>query len=166
MESAHAFGLLVRFLFGEATSEETAMIESAERRPLRVLVVDDNTDCATALTLLVRRWGHEARVAADARAALAAASDFWPDVALLDLSLPGQDGCELARRLRATPGMEFVVLVAITGYTAPEYHRRAAEAGFAYYLLKPTDPATLRQLLAGLAAETAETGSRCASAPG
>jgi CheY-like chemotaxis protein len=92
-------------------------------------------------------------VACDGPGALAVAADFRPDVALLDIELPGLDGCEVARRLRELPGLAAVVLVAVTGY-ADEAHRRQCDgAGFGFYLVKPTDPGELKALLGVLARE-------------
>ena len=83
----------------------------AAQRAVRVLLVDDNVDAAKSLTMLLRLWGHEVAVAHDGPAALRAAAGQRPQVALLDISLPGMDGYELARRLRssARPGAPVLV---------------------------------------------------------
>ena len=112
----------------------------------RVLVVDDNRDSADTLAELVRIWGHDVRTANDGPAALECARRFRPQVVLLDVGLPGMDGYELARRLRAE-GLAGDVLVSVTGYGQDEDRRRAAEAGFDLHLTKPVDPAQLRALL-------------------
>jgi two-component system, chemotaxis family, CheB/CheR fusion protein len=115
--------------------------------PLRVLVVDDCRDTTGTLRVLLSRWGHEVEVCHDGPSAVAAAL-HRPHVALLDLGLPKMDGYEVARRIRALPGMEKAVLVAITGY-ADEPHRNGAHAaGFDYYLAKPFDLKVLEVLLA------------------
>jgi CheY-like chemotaxis protein len=88
------------------------------------------------------------------------AAEFRPDVALLDIELPGMDGCAVARRLRELPGLGAVVLVAWTGY-ADEVHRRQCDgAGFAFYLVKPADPGVLQALLGGLAREKGKPTAR------
>jgi CheY-like chemotaxis protein len=97
-------------------------------------------------------------VACDGPEALAAAAEFRPDVALLDIEMPGMDGCEVARRMRQLPGLEAVVLVAVTGY-ADEAHRRQCDgAGFGFYFVKPSDPSQLKALLGALAREKGKAG--------
>jgi two-component system CheB/CheR fusion protein len=115
---------------------------------LRILVVEDCRDTADVLTLLLRLWGHDPRVARDGPQALALAPSFLPDVVLLDLGLPGMDGWEAARGLRAVPGLGRALLLAVSGYGADVDRARSDQAGFAAHLLKPLDPAELRALLA------------------
>jgi DNA-binding response OmpR family regulator len=80
-------------------------------------------------------------------------TQFRPDVARLDIGLPGMDGCEVARRLRRLRGLESVVLIAVTGY-ADEAHRRQCDGtGFAFYFVKPANPDKLATLLGALARE-------------
>lgn len=115
----------------------------------RVLVVDDNVDAADSLATLLRLSGHEVRVAHDGAAALAVVRDYRPDIAFLDIGMPGMDGYEVARRLRAQPGLERALLVALTGWGSPEDRRRTTDAGFDHHLVKPVEPAVLESLLAG-----------------
>jgi PAS domain S-box-containing protein len=119
-------------------------------RPLRVLVVDDNKDAADSLQMVLEtQGGHTVRVAYDGAAGVAAAQDFHPDVALLDIGLPkGLDGYEVARRIRAVPGLNRIPVVALTGYGGREDRLRSGEAGFTAHLVKPVDPRELRDLLA------------------
>lgn len=117
-------------------------------RPLCVLVVDDNRDCADLLCKLVEVWGHYSFVAYDSAAALGVARTWPLDIVFLDLGLPGISGWELARRLRAEPGMEKVQLVAVTGLSQPAELQKSHEAGLDCHLLKPVDPELLRQMLA------------------
>jgi two-component system CheB/CheR fusion protein len=117
----------------------------------RVLAVDDNVDSAESLGMLLRVQGHEVCTAHDGPAAVEAARSFGPEVVLLDLGLPGMDGYEVARRLRRQPGLESVLLVALTGYGQDEDRRKTMEAGFDAHLTKPADPAALQLLLAGAA---------------
>src|SRR4051794_15286137 len=119
---------------------------------LRVLVVDDLLDSTESLAMLLRLWGHEAQTADDGLSALAVAADFHPDVALVDVGMPGMDGYEFARRVRGMPGLERVLLVALTGYGQDEDRRRALEAGFDVHLIKPADLDHLEKLLACYAA--------------
>jgi signal transduction histidine kinase len=118
------------------------------RRCLRILVVDDHVDGAKTLALLLGMIGHEVRIAHDGPAALEAAAEFWPEVVLLDIGLPGgMDGYEVGRRVRGQPGQEEVVLVALTGNSGEGERGRAQEAGFTAHFLKPVDLEALSRLL-------------------
>jgi CheY-like chemotaxis protein len=116
--------------------------------PRRILVVDDNVDAAESLGMLLRLGGHDVRTAYDGMAAIQVASEFRPEVVLLDIGLPGISGYEVARRLRRESGLEDVFLVALTGYGQEEDRRRSQEAGFDSHLVKPADPTKLQELLA------------------
>ncbi len=116
---------------------------------LSVLVVDDNKDAADTLALVLQLAGHRTRTAGDGPQALAAAREFRPEAALVDIGLPGDlDGYEVARRLRQEPGMEGMLLVAVTGYGTAEDMARAREAGFDGHITKPADTNSVRRLLA------------------
>jgi CheY-like chemotaxis protein len=117
-------------------------------RPRRVLAVDDGRDSADTLSRLLQGLGHEVRVAYDGRSACVAAKAFTPHIVLLDIGLPGLDGYEVARRLRAEPSLDGVCLVALTGYGSEADRRKGEEAGFHAHLTKPVDPAVLETLLA------------------
>jgi two-component system CheB/CheR fusion protein len=115
---------------------------------LRVLVVDDESDTRSSMSLLLRLWGCQALDAADGPAAIDAALRFRPHVVLLDMGLPGAlDGWAVAWRLRRAPELEGVLLVALSGYGDPTSVARARESGCDRYLLKPADPQDLRRLL-------------------
>ncbi len=135
------------------TEEASASVKAAPQqgpaieRAVRVLLVDDNVDAAESLAMLLRLWGHEVAVAHDGPAALRAAAAQRPQVALLDIGLPGMDGYELARRLRSQTGLGPVVLVALTGWGQDEDRRRSHEAGFDHHLTKPVELAALQELL-------------------
>jgi CheY-like chemotaxis protein len=118
----------------------------AEKPTRRLLVVDDNVDLATSQASVLRRLGHEVEVAYNGEAALDKAREFHPEIVLLDLGLPGIDGYEVARRLRAEHdgGLK---IVAQTGGGQEEDRRRTREAGFDAHLAKPVDMAALQQLL-------------------
>jgi PAS domain S-box-containing protein len=120
----------------------------ATGRTRRVLVVDDNLDAAEMLGALLRHAGHEVRVAGDGPAALDVAAEFRPDVALLDIGLPGMDGYELARALRLDPALPAIVLIALTGWGQEEDKKRARDAGFDGHLTKPADPEQVMRLVA------------------
>ena len=117
--------------------------------PLRVLVVDDNVDAAVTLAMLLEANGHEVQVEHDPLVALAATLDTPPQVCLLDIGLPGIDGLELARRLRARPGTADALLIAITGYGQDSDRQQILQAGFDHHLVKPIDIAQLYTLLDG-----------------
>ncbi|MDI3284384.1 PAS domain S-box protein [Polyangium sp. 15x6] len=119
------------------TSEERGLMRRGEHR--RILVVDDNVDAAESLALMLGYLGHETRVAHDGPSTLQIAAAFQPELVLLDIGLPGLDGYEVARRLRAQRETRTAVLVAITGYGLEEDRRRARKAGFDHHLTKPVD---------------------------
>jgi PAS domain S-box-containing protein len=108
-------------------------------RARRVLVVDDNADAADTLQTLLSLDGHEVRTAASGPEALEVLGDFSPDLALLDIGLPGMSGLELARRLRAQPALAGIKLVALTGWGRDENRERSREAGFDHHMTKPVD---------------------------
>ncbi len=119
----------------------------ARDTPRRMLIVDDNEDSARSMSTLQRVRGHETRTAFTGRDALAAAAEFAPEVVLLDVGLPGMDGIEVARRLRAMPALAGAFIVAISGYGSPEDVARARAAGVDEYLVKPADLDLLREWL-------------------
>lgn len=116
----------------------------------RILVVDDNVDAADTLAMLLRLLGAEVEIARDGPGALAMHAAFRPEVVLLDIGLPGMDGLEVARRIRAEHGRDQVVLIALTGWGQEEDLRRSREAGMDHHLVKPVSFDTLERLLAGL----------------
>jgi PAS domain S-box-containing protein len=118
--------------------------------PLRILLVEDNPDAAESMRILLELGGHEVRCTDDGLRALALVDDFSPDIAFIDVGLPGIDGYELATRLRAHASCRSAVLVALTGYGRDEDKRRATEAGFDHHLTKPVDFDTIDRLLANV----------------
>jgi len=132
----------------EAPSHSTKVCPAMHSSRRRVLIVDDNTDAAHSLALLMESGGHEARLCYDGPSALSEAQNFLPEVVLLDIGLPGLDGLEVARRLRAMNLSPRPLLVALTGYGQNDDVRRSQEAGFDHHLVKPADPQTLIALLA------------------
>ena len=118
---------------------------------LRVLVVDDNVDAALTLSMILEAGGHTTRVAHDGVAALEAAPGFAPQVAFLDIGMPGLNGYETASAMRRMPGLEGITLVALTGWGSESDRLRSSEAGFDHHLTKPAQLAAVQDLLAGLA---------------
>jgi PAS domain S-box-containing protein len=113
-----------------------------------ILIIEDNTDFALALSDALRLEGHEVRIARDGTTGIAMARERKPDVVLCDIGLPDVDGYEVARLLRADETLRRVRLVAVSGYAQPEDKQRAKEAGFDAHLAKPTPLAELNALLA------------------
>ena len=126
------------------------------RQLLRVLVVDDDVDAAEMLSQALRSAGHQVRHEHDGASALVAAAQFEPDVVLLDLGLPGMDGIEVARRLRAYPQLTGVRIVAVTGFSQRIDRSRSAAAGIESHLVKPVE---LEEVMKAIASAPATTGT-------
>jgi CheY-like chemotaxis protein len=123
----------------------------------RILVVDDDCDSMESLQAVLEMMGHEVVAVADGTLALEVVQARRPAVALVDIGLPGFDGYELCRRLRALDHTPRPLLIALTGYGQPEDKRRALEAGFDAHLTKPIDLERLRRLLAAVPAAEPHT---------
>lgn len=123
-------------------------LEAAPTPHRRILVVDDHSDAADSLVQLLRVEGHEVRIARSGSEAVLAATSDPPEVILLDLGMPGMDGYEAARWIRADPAARNATIIAVTGWGQEEDRRRTREAGFNYHLVKPVDLDQLRELLA------------------
>lgn len=111
--------------------------ETSTHMKLRVLVIDDNIDAALTLSMMLDFNGHATRMEHTGEAALAAMPEFQPDVVFCDIGLPGIDGHEVARRIRAEPSGASITLVALTGWGGEEDKQRTADAGFDFHLVKP-----------------------------
>lgn len=112
-----------------------------------MLVVDDNVDAAESLAMLLRLEGHAVEVAHDGTRALQLFEQSRPETVLLDIGLPGWDGIEVARRMRALAEGTSVQLVAVTGWGQDRDRRRTRDAGFDHHLTKPVDAEELFRLL-------------------
>jgi CheY-like chemotaxis protein len=119
---------------------------------LRVLVVDDNHDAADTLGDLLHFCGADVRVCHSAEDALEAAETFQFDAGVLDIHMPGMDGCQLAKLLRAGAEPRRVLLVALTGVSDSAARQRTAEAGFDLHLTKTVAPDVLAAALGAFAA--------------
>jgi signal transduction histidine kinase/ActR/RegA family two-component response regulator len=134
------------------SAPEPAMLPQPPEQPekpsrqRRILLVDDNQDTVRSLARLLQLRGHEVATAFDGVAALKLAQEFQPDFLLLDLGLPGLDGYELARRLRAQ-GFVNTPIVAISGYAQEGDRIRSRQAGFNYHFAKPVDFEALAELI-------------------
>jgi PAS domain S-box-containing protein len=124
--------------------------EQFKSEPRRILIVDDNTDAADSLGLLLRFNGHETHVVYSGKEALASVESFKPDVAVLDIGLPEMNGYDLARQIRKMPQAKALRLIALTGYGQTEDQQRAYAAGFDGHLVKPVTLSALEQAMAGM----------------
>ncbi|CAN5504062.1 hypothetical protein BH11PSE7_BH11PSE7_05690 [soil metagenome] len=142
----------VQPVVAKAGSPPAPVVEPAPGSPgsARILIVDDNVDAALMLAEIARLMGHHVETAHDAPGALAALERFTPDVAVLDIGLPGMSGYELARALRATPAGAGFGLIALTGYGESRDRERAMAAGFDEHLVKPVNVQRLLDLVVEL----------------
>ncbi|HET9350810.1 MAG TPA: PAS domain S-box protein [Burkholderiales bacterium] len=131
----------------ERRSGQDAGISFASGGPQRILVVDDNVDAARSLEMLLKSLGHETLVVHDGAEALRAAPEYRPSIVLLDIGMPGLDGYEVARRLRAMEGGESLRIVAVTGWGQDADREKSREAGFDLHLVKPVEPRELVRVL-------------------
>jgi PAS domain S-box-containing protein len=131
---------------------------SAEPRH-RVLVVDDNTDAATSLAVLLELEGHKALAVHDPFGAIDAAEKYHPDVVLLDIGLPKMNGHEVCRHLRERPWGKDLVVIALTGWGQSEDRRQSQDAGFDGHLVKPVSYETFAAMLRSLKSRGADTRS-------
>ena len=118
-----------------------------EAKALTILVADDSVDAAESLAMLLEFEGHVVRIAHDGEQALQVAAGQPPEVAILDIGMPGTSGYDVARRMRAQPWGRDMLLVAATGWSQAEDRRRALEAGFDRHVTKPMDATELAQSL-------------------
>jgi PAS domain S-box-containing protein len=157
---------VVRLPLGAPVSPmRTAPSEQAGRRDaLRVLVADDNEDICEMCSALLSLWGHRCVVAHDGAAALALLERERPDVALVDIGMPGINGYQIGERVRAAPWGRDMVLVAVTGWGQDEARARSSAAGFDFHLTKPVEVAELERVL-GAAAKLGPGASRAPREP-
>ena len=127
-----------------------------------VLIVDDNVDSAQTLAELLRMSGFRPEVAHDGPRAVQLADECRPDVALLDIGLPGMDGREIARRIRSRPWGNQALLIALSGWGSDGDQRRSLDAGFDHHLVKPVE---MNALFGLLQQQQPRRGADGASAP-
>jgi len=133
-----------------AAGVEKPAAETGQRgQGRRVLVIEDSLDGAESLRVLFELGGHTVEVAHSGVEGLEKARAFHPDVVLCDIGLPGMDGYAVARVMRREPGLQSVVLVALTGYAAAEDVAKSTAAGFDHHLAKPPSIQRLEQILSG-----------------
>ena len=143
---------------GVLTAESTTEPAGPSRR---ILIVDDNTDSAASLAMLLQLSNHETYTAHDGLEALKAAERLQPDVVLLDVGLPKLNGYEVCRRIRQQPWAKNIIIVAVTGWGQSEDQQKSKEAGFDAHMVKPADYAALMQLFSSHLSvrDQAESGS-------
>jgi two-component system, sensor histidine kinase len=115
--------------------------------PRRVLLIEDNRDARETFRMMLELAGHEVMEAEDGRTGLELLKAELPDIAVIDVGLPGLDGYQIASSFRREPTRDRVLLVALTGYGTPEARERSRAAGFDHHLIKPIDPEMLRDLM-------------------
>jgi PAS domain S-box-containing protein len=141
---------LVRFPLSQAAAEvDDQPVMTTPRVRSRAVIIDDNRDAATTMSMFVEELGGSAVTAHDGASGLAAVESFHPDIVFMDIGMPGLDGYEVCRRIRQMPSQQHVVLVAVTGWGQAQDKRRALDVGFDAHLTKPVDPDAVAQLLAG-----------------
>jgi CheY-like chemotaxis protein/two-component sensor histidine kinase len=140
--------IIVRLPLADASVERSDVSGGeADSVSRSILVIDDNVDVREALVGVLKLCGHDVHQAEDGPGGIELAARLRPDAVLVDIGLPGLDGFEVARRLRA--GSSTIRLIALTGYGRPDYSRRGAEAGFDAFLVKPvTLDAVLQEIRA------------------
>lgn len=131
-----------------ASTQPRTNSAAEQKRALRILVVEDNPDGRETLSMMLRLSGHEVTEAESGPAGVDAAQAVRPDLAIVDIGLPGFDGYEVARRLRADPQTAATRLAALTGYGQEDDRQHALAAGFDWFLVKPADPRALEDVLA------------------
>jgi CheY-like chemotaxis protein len=129
-------------------SEPTDLSSNEKGRSLRILIVEDNIDSGDTLSMLLRLEGHDVLLVRSGITALEASPAFRPEVVLCDIGLPGMDGYEVARGLRALPQFDNVMMCALTGFTPSDADRnRPQQAGFNHHFIKPLNLERLMKLL-------------------
>jgi PAS domain S-box-containing protein len=126
----------------------TPRVDAQPAAPRRIMIADDNEDAAGSLAILLEMLGYEVETVKDGLQAVETSERFRPHVALLDIGMPGLNGHEACRQIRAQSWSGGAQLIALTGWGQDEDRRRSREAGFDHHLVKPVDPAMLEALLA------------------
>jgi CheY-like chemotaxis protein len=131
----------------ESMLNEHEIQNSSNNRRQRILVIEDNRDSAETLCLLLQCCGYEADAVYSGPDGVKEAEQYQPDVVICDIGLPGLNGYEVARKLRANPATAKIRLVALTAYNEAEHRRRSYEAGFEHHFVKPVNPDALQRVL-------------------
>jgi PAS domain S-box-containing protein len=145
---------VVLSLAGESSSELAERFPGPTARR-RILIVDDNSDAALSLAMVLNLMGNETRTAQDGLEAVSTAAAFQPHLVLLDIGMPKLNGYDACRRIREQPWGKNAIIVACTGWGHHEDERKSKESGFNFHMVKPVEPAALEKLLASVPAATA-----------
>jgi CheY-like chemotaxis protein len=141
------FSVSLPAIEAQALAPAPAAAEPAPRRLHKILIIEDNDDARRTLSLALQMSGHQVYAAPDGRAGIATADAIDPEVAVIDIGLPGINGYQVGESLRRAPAHESMVLIALTGYGQPDSLRRARDAGFDEYITKPIEPDRLMRLI-------------------
>jgi PAS domain S-box-containing protein len=148
------FRVILPRAHGRPTEEPADAVRGiVTARSVRVLIVEDNADAAESFKMLLELWGHEVRVVGDGLDALRILDKFDPQIAFVDLGLPGMTGFEVARRFRDDPRAKAALLVALTGYGRDDDKKAALQSGFDHHLVKPVDVEAVTALIASIAGD-------------
>ena len=140
-------------LVSEGSEPDTSKVDDAPataKSLLRILIVDDNQDGADSLSEMLKMMGHDTRTAYGGQEGVDMAGAYRPDVVLLDIGMPGLNGYEACRLIRAQPKGKDVMLIALTGWGQDEDRRRSHDAGFDHHMVKPVSPQALMRMMAVL----------------
>ncbi len=142
---------VIRLPLGPATIESRPAASTDDDEALdgmRVVIVDDNRDVAESTALVLRLSNCDVQVAFDGHSGLDLVKQLKPDAVLVDIGLPGMDGFQVAKQIRAQPDHQRMLLVAVSGYGQGEHRTLSSDAGFDHHMVKPIDPTALTHLLA------------------
>lgn len=141
-----------------ASAQSAREIEVSPYSPsnLRVVIIEDSEDSLLLLQLFLEHLGHQTYTAESGTAGLAAIQAYKPDIALVDIGLPGMSGLDVARAVRNSPDMRDVYLVALTGYGRPEDRQASSEAGFDQHITKPVSRDALERVLKDVSMQRAQ----------
>jgi PAS domain S-box-containing protein len=141
------FSIRLPMIAGAATSPGAETPKPSSNAGIRVLVVDDDADVRESTALLLGLNGYEVKMADSGEQAIALIGKFHPDVVLLDIGMPGENGYQVAQSIRRLPNGDDLLLIALSGYGRAEDLDRSREAGFDHHLIKPLNLSTLCDLL-------------------
>jgi CheY-like chemotaxis protein len=141
-----------------ASRPTASELAQASRRPLQILIADDERDAVLTLSTILRLEGYEVSGVYDGASVSAVAEEFKPDVAILDIKMPGMNGFDVAKNLRARYGEDGIVLIAITGVWNASDSTLSQRSGFNQHFGKPVEPAALMDLLASVTPKDGRRG--------
>jgi len=142
------------YIFGMEKTQAAILPDEKSRleKPhnYRILIVDDNEPCAKTLMWTLEMLGATAKIALDGPTAIDLAKSFHPEIAILDIGLPGMNGYEICAAMRKEAVLQNTIFVAHTGWGQKEHRERSKEAGFDYHLVKPVNFEALKNILSTL----------------